>query len=196
MTGQIVVVGLDWGWRTVVDPAVGVADESVVVGLLNPFVNNASRPGANHIWAENSSLIIECSLPTHVAASLRKEDGNVVAFGHGLEVAVSGRIVCRSTAPFIRVEAEEVDNLVGFGTASEVILQHRSQFGDISCRVPDWDLAVLLLGHVRLHVCRSSLDVGCSEGASSRVDDLIPDPESCQIVVLLEDVHDFGEGEE
>lgn len=48
-----------------------------------------------------------------------------------MEIAVSGRLVCRSATPFVGIEAEEVDNLIGFRATGEVILQHGSQFGDI-----------------------------------------------------------------
>lgn len=40
--GEVVVVGLDWSWSTVVDLSIGVVDETVIVDLLNPLVDNAS----------------------------------------------------------------------------------------------------------------------------------------------------------
>ena len=40
--GEVVVVGLDWGWSTAVDLSIGVADETIIVDLLNPLVDDAS----------------------------------------------------------------------------------------------------------------------------------------------------------
>lgn len=57
-------------------------------------------------------------------------------------------------------------------------------------------MSVLLGSHICLHVCCSSLDIWCSKRARGSVDDLISDPESPQIIVPLEDIHDFSESEE
>jgi hypothetical protein len=195
LLGEVVVVRLDWGWSTAVN-SVGIVDETIIIGLLNPFVDDASGPRANHLFSENCTLISEGSFAPNIAASFGEKDRDVVACGHSLEVDVSGRVVCRRTTPFVRIEAIKIDNLIRFRATGKIILEHGSQFGDISGRVSNGDLSVFLGGHICLHIGGSSLDIWRCERASGSVDDFISDPESSQVVVFLEDVHDFGESEE
>ena len=190
--GEVVVVWLDWGWSSAVDLAVRIIDKTVIVGFLNPFVDDAPRPGANHIRSEDGSLIIEGSLTTNVAARLREEDGYAVVFSHGLEIAVPRCLVCSITAPLVRIEAEKINDLIRLVATSEIILQHGTQLGNISSRISNGNLSVFLGSHVGLQVSCGCLDVWSSRRSVSSVDDFVSDPEAPQVVVLLKDVHDFG----
>lgn len=105
-------------------------------------------------------------------------------------------MVCSITAPLVGIEAEEINDLIRLVTTSEIILQHGTQLGNISSRISDGNLSVFLCSHVGLQVSRGSLDVWSSQGAISSVDNFVSNPEACQVVVLLKDVHNIGKGEE
>jgi len=194
--GEVVVVWLDWGWSSAVDLAVRIIDKTVIVGFLNPFVDDAPRPGANHIRSEDGSLIIEGSLTTNIAACFREKDGYAVVFSHGLEIAVPRCLVCSITAPLVRIEAEKINDLIRLVATSEIILQHGTQLGNISSRISNGNLSVFLGSHVGLQVSCGCLDVWSSRRSVSSVDDFVSDPEAPQVVVLLKDVHNIGKGEE
>lgn len=121
---------MDWDWSSTVDLAIGVVDNTVVVAFLNPFVNDASRPGIDHLGAKNSLLVVESAFTTDVTPSLGEEDWKVVSNSHGLKASISGILVCSGTAPLVGVETVEIDSLVWF-TTGKVILEHRAKFGDL-----------------------------------------------------------------
>jgi hypothetical protein len=126
LIGKVIVVRLDWRWGTAVNLPIGVIDKTIVIGLLDPFVNDASRPCVHHIRPEDCSLIVECSLTANIAAGFREKYRDIVTFCHGLEVAVSRGVVCSSATPLVRIETEEIDDLVGIVATGKVILQHGS----------------------------------------------------------------------
>ena len=63
--------------------------ESVVVGFLNPLVDNSSGPGIGHFRAKNGRLIRESSRLWSIAACLGEEDWDVVLAGILLQLGVA-----------------------------------------------------------------------------------------------------------
>ena len=76
---DVVKIRLDGDWCATVDLTVGIRDEAVVVGFLNPFVDDGAGPGACHIGTEDGHLISEGALASTVAPCFGEEDGNRVA---------------------------------------------------------------------------------------------------------------------
>jgi len=115
-----------------------------------------------------------------ITARLGEEDRDAVVRAHGFEVRVPGDRVAGVAAPFIRVEAEEVDVLGGGGGAGEVVLERgaRAQGRDVSGRVADWDGAVVFERDIGLDVCDGGFDVWCCWRAGCGVDDFVADPEA------------------
>lgn len=119
---QICVIWHDWGRRSCAGNArldIGgydccgdfgtVGDQAVVVGFLDPFVDDGAGPDAVHCRAEDRALVLECARLHGVAARLGEEDGNVVVLGVGVERVVAGSHHVVVPAPFVRVQAEHVN---------------------------------------------------------------------------------------
>ena len=176
--------GIDFG-------AVGY--QPVVVGLLDPLVDDAAGPGVCHL-AVQGGLVVEGARADRVAARLGHEDGDAVVGRVGFEHVVPGGLVAAVAAPGVGVQREEVERLRGVAAAREVVLQHGAEGGNVGGGVADGDLAVVLCVAVGLHVAGGGLDVGRSDGAVARREHLVAHEEAGQVVVLLELVHDGGEG--
>jgi hypothetical protein len=173
-----------------------VTDQAVVVGLLDPLVDDGAGPGVLHLRAEDGGLVVEIPRFGLVTTRLGEEDGDRVAGGVLLQLGVTRRAVGGGAAPFVGVEREEVQVFGAVGRASEVVLQHGTQTGDISRGISDGDLTVALGVSVRFNVARRGLDVGSSLGAVQRGEDLIANEHTGNIVVAVEGVqHLFVCGE-
>lgn len=162
-----------------------------MVSLLDPFIDDASRPGINHLRTEDRLLIIECTLATNVAASLREKDGEAVSMSHSLKPTVSGSLICSRTAPFVGVETVEINRLIRL-TTCKVVLKHRTKLGNISSGVSDRNWSISLSRQVGLHISNRGLDVWSRRRSLKSINNFISNPETTQVVILLELVHDLG----
>ena len=79
--------------------AEAVFDETVVVGFLDPFVDDGTGPGVDHLVAEDGSLIVKCASGADIATSLGEEDRDVVLGGVLLQEDVAGGLVSGVSAP-------------------------------------------------------------------------------------------------
>lgn len=79
--------------------AQAVVNKTVVVGFLDPFVDNGARPGVDHLVAKDGGLIIKCASSADIATSLGEEDWDVVLGGVLLQEDVAGGLVRRVSAP-------------------------------------------------------------------------------------------------
>lgn len=95
--------------------------------------------------------------------------------------------------PLIAVEGEEINIVRCVTTTGEIVLQHRSQFCNISSAITDGDFAVVLGGSVGLEISSGSLDVGSSLALVGGGDHLVAHEEAQSIVVLGKLIHDAAE---
>lgn len=58
-----------------------IADQTIVIGLLDPFIHNRARPGIRHLRAKDNSLVLERTGTDGVAASFREENRNGIVRG-------------------------------------------------------------------------------------------------------------------
>jgi hypothetical protein len=158
LLGNVVEVRLHWDRGAAIDLAIWVCNDAIVVSFLDPFVDDASRPSINHVGTKYGGLIIESSFTTDVTTSLREKYWKAIAFSHCLKTGVSRILISCHATPFVRIKTEEIDRFVGV-TTSKVILQHGAKLSNISGGISNWDLAVCLDRHVRLHVCNSRFDI-------------------------------------
>lgn len=170
-----------------------VADQTVVVGFLDPLVDNGAGPGVVHLGAKDSSLVLKGTGSRGVAASLGKENGDGVAGSILLQLAVSRDRVAGVTAPLVGVQGVKVQLLRRVRSTGHVVLQHGAQIGNVGSRVADRDLAVTLLVTIGLHVTGSSQDIGGSGGVLEHGEDFIADKDTGGVVKLLELIQDCGE---
>jgi len=202
---EVAEVWLNWSWgagnsESTHDVGAGrsgsssrtVADQAVVVGLLDPLVDHGSRPGVVHVRAKNGILVTKCTTTCRlsVTASLGEKDWDVVALGHLVELTVSRSHISVLTAPLIGVQCEEINGCGLVLTAGKVVLEIWAKGGDISGRVTDRDRAVALLVSVGLHVAGSSLDIRSSGRVGWNGENLVTNEETGSVVELLESVHD------
>ena len=173
---------------------VGVRDEAVVVRALHPFIHDTAGPSACHVRTKNRALVGEGARLDGIAARLGEEDRQAVVGGQGLQVRVPGGRVAAVAAPFVGVEAEEVDVLRRGRRAREVVLECRAQGGDVCCAVANGDGAVVFEADVGFDVCDGGFDVGCCGRAGWGVDDFVADPEAGEVRVAYEGVEDLCEG--
>ena len=166
-----------------------VGDKPVVVGLLDPLIDDSSRPDVVHLWPQDRSLVQEQSRAVCVASRLREEDWDWVPLGHLVQLLVSGHLkrILR-VAPLVGVQAEEVDGIVSVVAAGEVVLKHRTELGDVGCGVANWDLAHALRVAVCLHVAGCCLDEWCDLGLVGACDDLVANEDAEGIGVISEGV--------
>lgn len=109
-----------------------IADQTIIVRLLNPLVDDGSRPGIDHVWTENGRLVGKVARWDRVATIFREEDWHWIAFGEGLKFAVTGSHVrCGRATPLIRVQCVEIKSFCSVWSAHHVVLKHRSE----DCRV-------------------------------------------------------------
>ena len=196
MGGQVAVIRLDRNWLFVtVDLAIlAIGNQTIVIGFLDPFIYDGARPCVAHFRSKDRSLVIECTWATNIATSLGEEDWNVVSLGHGLKAVVARSLIGCGSAPFVGVEAVEVDRFVHVIAAREIVLQCRSKLSNVGCGISDGDRPIVLPGHVGLHVRNSSLNKRGTGRSGKGVNDLVSDPESSKVVILLEGIHDLGKG--
>jgi hypothetical protein len=76
-----------------------VIDQTIVVGFLDPLVDDGAGPGVYHFVAKDGCLIIESSSCTDIAAGLGEKDGNVVLRGVLLQGYITGGFVSGVAAP-------------------------------------------------------------------------------------------------
>jgi len=79
--------------------AQAVFDETVVVSFLDPFVDDGTGPGVDHLVAKDGGLIVKCASGTDIATSLGEEDRDVVLGGVLLQEDVAGGLVSGVSAP-------------------------------------------------------------------------------------------------
>lgn len=103
-----------------------IADQTVVVGLLDPFVHNRARPGTGHFGAKDSFLVLERAGTDSVAASFREKDRNGIVRGVLLKLVVPRLKITRGTTPFICIQSEKVQTIRGFLATRQVVLKHRA----------------------------------------------------------------------
>lgn len=163
-----------------------IADQTVVVGLLDPLINNRTGPGTIHLRAKNSSLVVKGTGGRGVATSLGEEDGNGVTSSVLLELIVTGNSVARLAAPLVGVQRVEVQALGGVRVACHVVLQHGAELRNVGSGVSNWDLTVTLLITVGLHIAGGGQDIGGGNGTVDSGQDLVSDKETGGVVVLLE----------
>ena len=125
-----------------------------------------------------------------VTAGLGKENGDRVLRGILLKDAVAGLNVTRRTTPFIGVETKEVQTICSLLAASEIVLEHGTQFGDIRSGISDRNRAVPFVVTVDLDI------TSCSQNKRGRFrshlgcDNLVADEDACGVVKLNEFVED------
>jgi hypothetical protein len=105
-------------------------------------------------------LIFEIPRRNSVAASLGEEDRDRVVGRVLLEHVIAGNCVRGvSSTPFVRIERIEIEPFGGLGTASQVVLKHGAEFGDVGGGVTNGDLAVFFGVAVGFDVASSGEDV-------------------------------------
>ena len=85
-----------------------VVDESVVVRLGQPFVDDGSAPRAGHVRPENGRLVREITRWMTVTTGLGQEDGNGVGRCVLLKLIVAGRGICAIATPLVGIETKEI----------------------------------------------------------------------------------------
>lgn len=136
-----------------------VADQSVVVGLLNPLVDDGTGPGVRHLTAEDSGLVIKGTGGRGVATCLREEDRDRIASRILLQHIVAGHGIAGVAAPLIGVQRVKVQALGRVAGARQIVLEHGPEDSNISSGVADGDFAIALLVPVRLDVPSSGKNV-------------------------------------
>ena len=76
-----------------------VSDETVHVGFLDPFVDDGTRPGVDHLVAEDGCLVVECASSADVATGFGEEDWDVILRGVLLQEDVAGGFESGVSAP-------------------------------------------------------------------------------------------------
>lgn len=149
---EVVVVDEEGGGAVVVE-----LDETVVVCLLGPFVDETAGEGLGHFRAVEGFHFGEDAGLDFVAAVLGEEDGDGgvgEVLGEDVEAALG---VGGLAAPRVGVEAEEVRAGVLVVLADEVVEGVHEDGTDIGSRVPNRNGAVKVLCDVILHVTLNCL---------------------------------------
>lgn len=167
-----------------------VADQTVVIGLLDPLVDNGTRPGVPHFMTKDGRLILKRAGTVSVAAGFGKENGDWIGRGILLEHVVTRLDVARGTTPLIGVQTEKVETINGILATSQVFLEHGTEFGDIRRRVPDGNWTVPLVVTVSLDITGRSQDIGSCGGTLLGRDDFVTDEDASGVVKLLELIED------
>jgi hypothetical protein len=162
-----------------------IANQPIVIGLFNPLVDHGSRPSVGHVVTKDGSLVLKSARRRGVAASLGEEDRDRVISCVLLQNIVSRLCIAGRTAPFVGIQRVKVQALGCILGTGHIVLQHRSQIGNIGCGVTHGDLAITLLITVGLDVAGSRQDVRGSSRAIGRGEYLISDEDAGSIVELL-----------
>lgn len=194
-----------WGWCAlagvaILDDGVGrsanrgaVADQPVIVGLLNPLIDNRTGPSAGHLRAKDRVLVVKGTRCGGVATRLGEENGNGVVRGILLQHVVSRNLVARLAAPLVGVQRVEVQALRFVLGACKVVLEHGAQVGDICSGIANGDVPVTLLITVGLDITGSSQNVGGGVGAIGHGQDFVADKDTGGVIKLLELIENFLE---
>lgn len=181
--------------ETILDNGVGrrrrghrraIADQTVVVGLLDPLVDHGARPGARHFWAKDGGLVVKGTGLGGVAARLREEDRNGVVRRILLQYVVTRDRVAGVAAPLIGVQRVEVQALGVVAGACQVVLEHGPQSRNVSSGVANGNVAVVLLVTVRLDVPSSGENVWSSSRTFRSGEHFIANEDAGRVVKLLE----------
>jgi hypothetical protein len=89
--------------------AQGIINKAVVVGFLDPFVDDGARPGVDHLVAEDGCLIGECAGTAYVAPGLGEEDWDIVFGGIFLQEDIAGGLVSSISTPAFEL-ADDYDS--------------------------------------------------------------------------------------
>lgn len=149
---EVVVVDEEGGGAVVVE-----LDETVVVGLLGPFVDEAAGEGLGHFRAVDGLHFGEVAGLDVVTAVLGEEDGDRgvgEVLGEDVEAALG---VGGVAAPRVGIESEEVRAGILVVLADEVVEGVHKDGTDIGSRVPNGNGAVKVLCDVILHVTLNCL---------------------------------------
>ena len=172
-----------------------VGDKPVVVGLLDPFIDDCSRPDVVHLWSQDSSLVQEQSRAVCVASRLRKEDRDWVSLSHLVQSLVSGDLKgVLWVAPLIGVQAKEIDGIVGIVAAGEIVLEHWTELGDVGGGIANWGLAHTFRIAIGLHVASCCLNERCNLGLVGACNDLVADKHAERIGVVGEGIEVGSKG--
>jgi len=79
--------------------AQSVLDETVVIGFLDPFVDNGAGPCVDHLVAEDGCLVVECASSADVATGFGEENWDVVLGGVLLQEDVARGLESGVAAP-------------------------------------------------------------------------------------------------
>ena len=171
----------------------GVGDETIIVGLLDPLIDYSSGPDIVHLWSQNSSLIKEEAWAVSVASRLGKEDWDWVTLSHLVQSLVAGDFkgILR-VAPLVSVQSEEVDSIIRVVPAGEVVLEHWTELGDVGGGIADWDLAHALGVAVCFHVASGCLDEWGNLGLVGASNNLIADEDTKSVGIVGESIEVGG----
>lgn len=170
-----------------------IADQTVVIGLLDPLVDNGARPGVPHFMTKNGRLVFKRAGTVSVAAGFGEEDGDRIGRGILLEHVVTRLDVARGTTPFVGVQTKEVETISRILATSQVFLEHGTEFGDIRGRVSDGDWTVPLVVTISLDIAGRGQDIRSCGGALLGRDDFVTDEDASGVVELLELIEDSRE---
>lgn len=173
---------------------VGVVDldETVVVVLLGPLVDETTGEGLGHLDAVDGLHLGEGTGLDLVAAVLGEEDGDGGIGEVFSQDIISAGLVRGVAAPGVRVETEEVST--GRGGVLEVTLEVvdgvHENVTDVSGGVTDRNGTLGVLGDVVLHVTDDGTNVLGGGVSSFLVDNLVSSKETEEVVVVLEALND------
>lgn len=201
---EVVKVRLDRCRRTlaseaVLDQSVGrsgtlhrgpVADQTVVVGLLDPLIDNGAGPGVSHLMTKDGRLVLKRAGAMSVAAGFGEENGDRIVRGILLEHVVTRLDVARGSTPLVGVQTEKVQTITRILATSQVFLEHGTEFGDIRGRVSDGDRTIPLVVAISLDITGRGQDVRSSGRSLLGRDDFIADEDATGVVELLEFIED------
>ena len=89
-----------------------ISDETVIISLLNVFINDVFRLRINYFRLKDRGLIIQGSLATNIIAYFREEYRDVIAFCYSLKIIIPGCLVYSIAILFVRIKTKEINNLV------------------------------------------------------------------------------------
>lgn len=197
---EVVKVRLNWCRRAlageaVLDQSIGrsgtlhrgpVANQTVVIGLLDPLIDNGAGPGVSHLMTKDGRLVLKRAGTMSVAASFGEENGDRIVRGILLEHIVTRLDVARGTTPLVGVQSEKVQTITRILATSQVFLEHGTEFGDIRGRVSDGDRTVPLVVAISLDITGRGQDIRSCGGSLLGRDDLVADKDATGVVEPLE----------
>ncbi len=138
-----------------------------------------------HLRAQDRALVEEKARTVCVASRLREEYRHGIPLRHLVQRLISRDFEgVGGIAPFVGVEAEEVDCLVCVVAAGQIVLEHRAQFGNICGGIAHRDLAETLAVAVGFHVAGGGFDEWGDFGLVCAGNNLIADKHTESIRVV------------